>query len=382
MTNKKNNGGGKRWYLAIDIGAGNGTKIALFDRELTVRHKAHFHVAEYGTDFDRFLEKLIDAVDRFLADHGGTGRASVYSIGIACPGIFNAEGEFLLLGNLPQFIGHNLRLSLQEHYGVPVAIENDANAGALAEWKIYRIELLFWVFGGGWGGAWISADGDVRFPSTEYDGTDRSLHYTNEPGHTIPLEKLMLKTLFYEVSASFDRFQRVVLEEYKGDESALIGPNGDPDTIRAERILSGPGRFRLFKTIVGDDDHYERFLELDESAQMTDATVAGRHISKLSSMRVEAAINTDRLYGKILARATRTMIRAARREGMPANIPICLGGKPSYALPYFGPSAQRAMGRLGLINYLRPSVIDERGLDANVMGAAVLAEKILALSGA
>ncbi|MFW5828584.1 MAG: hypothetical protein ACOCU4_10845 [Alkalispirochaeta sp.] len=51
-----------------------------------------------------------------------------------------------------------------------------------------------------------------------------------------------------------------------------------------------------------------------------------------------------------------------------------MGGKPSYALPYFGPSTQRFLGKFGLFNYLRPSAVDERGLNANVVGAAVLAE--------
>jgi hypothetical protein len=70
------------------------------------------------------------------------------------------------------------------------------------------------------------------------------------------------------------------------------------------------------------------------------------------------------------------MCRQARRDGLPNGAPICLGGKPSYALPYFGPSTQRRLGAGGLMSYLRPSVIDERGLNANLVGAAVLADKI------
>jgi len=128
---------------------------------------------------------------------------------------------------------------------------------------------------------------------------------------------------------------------------------------------------------VGDDDFYERFLDIHETEEMNDPAIAGQHISKLSSMRVESAIDTDRLFGKILGIATRTIMRVAQRQGMPANIPICLGGKPSYALPYFGPSAQRALGRMGIMSYLRPSIIDERGSNANLVGAAVLAEKAL-----
>jgi hypothetical protein len=127
---------------------------------------------------------------------------------------------------------------------------------------------------------------------------------------------------------------------------------------------------------VGDDDFYTRFLDIHETRQMTDPTVAGRHISKLSNMRVEPALTTDRLFGHILSQATQTLIRQARQSGLPEGVPVCLGGKPSYALPYFGPSAQGRMGAMGIMNYLRPSIIDERGLNANLVGAAVLAKQI------
>ena len=54
--------------------------------------------------------------------------------------------------------------------------------------------------------------------------------------------------------------------------------------------------------------------------------------------------------------------------------------EPSYALPYFGPSAQGRLGAIGVMSYLSPSVIDERGFNANLVGAAVLAEKTFAQS--
>ena len=140
-------------------------------------------------------------------------------------------------------------------------------------------------------------------------------------------------------------------------------------------ILSGPGRCRLFRAVVGDDEFYQRFLDIHETRQMTDPSIAGAHISKLSNMRVESAVNTDRLFGRILAQATLILFKQTQRDGLPNGLPICLGGKPSYALPYFGPSAQGRLGALGIMSYMRPSVIDERGLNANLIGAAVLAEK-------
>ncbi len=360
------------WYLALDLGTGLGTKLTLFKGLDQQKSEAVLKIEEYGGSFDSYTNAVENSIGELL-EKNNLSIQDITSAGIASAGILKSDGTFQLIQNYPVFNGHNLKEALEKKLGIPAAIDNDANAGGLAEWSILRMELLYWVFGGGWGGSWISRDGEVRFPSHNWDGKDESLHPTNEPGYVIPLNKLDLKNLFYEVHASYERFERILLDE-KG-ESSLVGPFGCEDTIRAELILSGPGRCRLFRAIVGDDDFYERFLDIKESEKMTDPSVAGMYISKLSGMRVESAINTDRLYGKILALATREMLKRAIKDGMPKNIPICLGGKPSYALPYFGPSTQRVLGKMGFMNYLRPSVIDERGINANLMGAAVLAAK-------
>ncbi len=362
-----------RWYLALDLGTGLGTKIALFKGTDFQRAESILKVEEYGDSFCSYTQALEGKIVEFLETNGLSLR-DIAAAGIASAGILKSDGTFQLIQNYPVFNGFNLRKTLEDDLGVPSAIDNDANAGGLAEWSILRMEILYWVFGGGWGGAWISKEGEVRFPSHDWTGEDKSLHPTNEPGYVIPLNKLDLKNLFYEVHASYERFERVLAEE-KG-ESALVGPCNNRDTLRAEVILSGPGRCRLFRAIVGDDNFYERFLDIKETEKMTDPSVAGEYISKLSGMRVESAINTDRLYGKVLAHATRELLKRAQKDGMPENIPICLGGKPSYALPYFGPSTQRILGKMGFMNYLRPSVIDERGINANLMGAAVLASRI------
>ncbi len=264
---------------------------------------------------------------------------------------------------------------MENRLGIPAAIANDADAGGLAEWSILRLELLYWVFGGGWGGTWVDRNGEIRYPSTGWDGLDSSLHYSNEPGYAIGLERSRLRSLFAEVGAHWELFEVQLNEDSALPADSLVGPEGRKDTLRAEVILSGPGRCRLFRSLVEDDDSYKKYLEIHEIAEVTDPASAGAHISKLSGMRVEAAVNTDRLYGKVLAEATRILLRQAEADGLPQGVPICLGGKPSYALPYFGPSTQRVLGKSGLFNYLRPSVIDERGSNANLVGAAELARR-------
>jgi len=362
-------------YLGIDIGAGIGAKIGLFHRVHEIDAETLLYKEDFGPSFESFTDSLFSTVDTFLKEQGLTSK-DLNGIGIACAGILASDGSFLLVQNLPHLTGRNLKTAAAEYFGIPVEIENDANIGGLAEWSVLQVELLYWVFGGGWGGAWISREGKVLFSSCDWDKQDSSLHYSNEPGYAIPLEKIALKTLFNEVNASYERLERVLVEEYDPPEGVMTGPGGDPDSLRAEVILSGPGRCRLFRAVVGNDDFYEMFLDIKETSQMSNPAVAGKYISKLSRMRVEAAINTDRLYGKILAEAARTLIKTASKDGLVEGVPICLGGKPSYALPYFGPSAQRALGKMGIMSYMRPSVIDERGLNANLVGAAVLARQV------
>ena len=361
--------------IALDVGAGFGVKFGLFTDPHSQIDDGLLRREEFENDFDCFVGRVLERLDQLLKKNDrrlGDARA----IGIASPGLFRSDRSYLLAANLPFLCGKNLQSRIAEETGLPVAIDNDANLGGLAEWSILRTDLLYWVFGGGWGGAWIDRSGQIRFPAVDWDGDDRKLHYTNEPGYGIPLAKLTLKALFYQYGASFERFEHIAAEDLGLTDGKLAGPAGDPDSIRAEVILSGPGRCRLFRAIVGNDDFYERFLDIHETRQMTDPAIAGKLISKLSNMRVEAAVETDRLFGRILAEAALIMYRQARRDGLPEGVPICLGGKPSYALPYFGPSAQRRLGVAGIMSYLRPSVIDERGLNANLVGAAVLAEKI------
>ncbi|TVR72448.1 MAG: ROK family protein [Spirochaetaceae bacterium] len=362
------------FYVAIDIGAGQSTKIAVCATPHDIILEGELPVVRYGRTWEEYCGSLSRRIEEVIIQ-AGLDQSGLLSIGVATAGILASDGSFMLVQNIPVLSGRNLKAYLEERYGVPVGIDNDANAGGLAEWSVLKVELLYWVFGGGWGGAWISREGDVRYPATDWDGDDFSLHPTSEPGYSIGLDKIMLRQVFLEVGASFERFLKNLLREYQGDRSRISGPGGDSRSIRAEVILSGPGRLRLFRAVVGDDDFYTRFLEIHEVDQMDDPAAAGEHISKLSSMRVESAVNTDRLYGKILAQASRAVVKRAEEDGLPVGVPICLGGKPSYALPYFGPSTQRFFGKYGMLNYLRPSVIDERGLNANVVGAGVLAQK-------
>jgi len=115
--------------VGIDIG---GTKIAigLADRNgtLLVDRKIHTQ-AELGPNVA--LENIFLTIEEMLSK----GDANLVSIGVGCPGPLDVEkGLVLSPANLRTWNRVPLVAKLQEHFNVPVAFDNDANAAAIGEY--------------------------------------------------------------------------------------------------------------------------------------------------------------------------------------------------------------------------------------------------------
>jgi glucokinase len=115
-------------FVAVDIG-GTHIRAAAYERD-NLNHLTHertrSHAREPGT-FDR-LVKAIEAAwpkDR-----------SVSAIGMASPGPLDPQaGVVLATPNIPEWVNFPLTEKLSKHFGVPAYLDNDANLGALGEWK-------------------------------------------------------------------------------------------------------------------------------------------------------------------------------------------------------------------------------------------------------
>lgn len=359
--------------VGIDLGTGSGAKMGLFldhDRQIA---EGVVPRERYGHSLETMTAALLEGVDRLLKTHGAA-RGDLVSVGVATPGLLAGDRSYVLAANLPFLNGQNLPAALEAELDAPAAIENDANAGALAEWSVARTEILYWVFGGGWGGAWIGEEGEVRFPAIDWDGDDASLHLTAEPGYATPLDKEIIRGFLSDAGADPDQFFNV-LRQTLGLDGPVLGPSGSTESLRAETVLSGPGRHRLFLAQTANDKTYEMHLTPQERELIFEPSKAGPIIARLSAVRAHSALQVDRLFGRVLAEAAEIVVGRAIADGCRAGAPVFLGGKPSYALPYFGPTAQRIFGHKGIQSYLRPSIIDDRGLNANLVGAVILAEK-------
>ncbi len=84
---------------------------------------------------DERLDRVRDAVAELLA-RSGVPRSGLRAVGVASPGIVEADGTVRLGTALPGWTGLPLGERLRRSFRCPVLVENDANAAAVAEhWK-------------------------------------------------------------------------------------------------------------------------------------------------------------------------------------------------------------------------------------------------------
>lgn len=132
-------------YTGIDIG---GTKCAVITGdENGITDKIKFST----TTVNETLENIINAVEKLGAND---------AIGISCGGPLDSKrGVIMSPPNLPGWDNIEIVKMLESKFGVPVGIQNDANACALAEWKYGAgrgaENMIFLTFGTGMGAGLI-----------------------------------------------------------------------------------------------------------------------------------------------------------------------------------------------------------------------------------
>lgn len=160
------------YILGFDIG---GTKCAVITAQwdgnnITILKKEK-HPTNLSISPEEMIDKLILAADSILEQKPD-------AIGISCGGpLDSARGIILGPPNLPGWDHVAIAAQLQKHYGVPVKLQNDANACAVAEWKFGagkgKRNMVFMTFGTGLG-AGLILDGKL------YSGTNDN---AGELGH-------------------------------------------------------------------------------------------------------------------------------------------------------------------------------------------------------
>jgi len=187
------------YIIGIDIG---GTKCAVILGKIEQEPKPEIigkKVIQTNECPDTYLmiARLQDEIETLLDFHQ-IDLKTVSSIGISCGGPLDSiRGMILSPPNLPGWDEIPMVKLFIEKFGIPTAIQNDANACALAEWKFgagkgFR-NIIFLTFGTGLG-AGLILDGKL------YSGTN---DMAGEVGH-LRLEKI--GPVGYGKAGSFEGF--------------------------------------------------------------------------------------------------------------------------------------------------------------------------------
>ncbi|MBI3032695.1 ROK family protein [Candidatus Woesearchaeota archaeon] len=360
-------GGKNKYFVAIDLGAGSGAKLALFDHAKKIIDYQELIKQEFEPSFESLSDNLASKIKAL------SKRRTIASIGIATNGILAKDGSYIIAANSDYMNGQNLKEVVQERVCVPCGIMNDADCGGLAEWIIAQTELLYWVLGGGFGGAWLNQNGEVMYPTIDWDKKDESLHFTNEPGYAVPLYKNELRKRFTQHNFDFDELEAKLAELGK----EIRGPSKDEKTLRTELLVSGTGLPLIYyssKDFRAKPDLKREKQKLELS--LDGIVIDGRVIYNLACSHDSIALKTFALFGEIFADAAHAILTAAHADGAEDNIPIYLAGGVLASLPFYGPTLKRRLTEMGHFNYVRPSNLVNRGINPNLLGAAVLAERV------
>ncbi|MDE6892543.1 MAG: ROK family protein [Lachnospiraceae bacterium] len=135
-------------YIGIDIG---GTKCSVVygNDRAEILEKRRFKTTSFKETTDWILESVSSFMDN-----------DVESIGISCGGPLDSRrGLIISPPNLPDWNNYPITEILGDRYGVPVFLQNDADACAVAEWRFGAgrgcENMVFLTFGTGMGAGLI-----------------------------------------------------------------------------------------------------------------------------------------------------------------------------------------------------------------------------------
>ena len=152
-----------KYGIGIDIG---GTKSAVIlgypqgrdDPDEFILQREAFETKRAGRP-EAVIRKMMDLIHGILEERK-LAPEDIIGIGVSCGGPLDSrKGVIMSPPNLPGWDNIPIKQMLEEEFGIPAALENDANACAVAEWKHGAgrgyDNVIFLTFGTGLGAGLI-----------------------------------------------------------------------------------------------------------------------------------------------------------------------------------------------------------------------------------
>lgn len=293
-------------YLGIDIG---GTKCAvvLGDRSFTIRNRVQFDTLS-SRPYHSVIQEFFDNCDRLLR-HIPEGKLK--SIGISCGGPLDSRrGIVLSPPNLPGWDNVPVVQLFRDRYGVNTYLQNDANAGALAEWLLGAGKgtrnMIFLTFGTGMG-AGLILNGQLYAGTNDLGG---------EAGH---IRLAGNGPVGFGKAGSFEGFcsgggirqlaaTMVADSMQKGIAVGFYDPDNQDESLSAKTIAEAAHRGDVIaKEIIG---HSARYL--------------GQGISTLIDILNPECIVIGSIFARNESLFRPVMERVLREETIPAALDVCV----------------------------------------------------------
>jgi glucokinase len=137
-------------YVGVELCAGSArAALVTSDGRVVASREGALAGVDLGVQVARLVSELRDA-----------GQARVAAVGVGVPGLVNPQtGRVVISSDLPAVVREDLRASLGQATGLPVALDNDANAGAFGEYAAGAgrgsRNMFYVTIGTGIGGALI-----------------------------------------------------------------------------------------------------------------------------------------------------------------------------------------------------------------------------------
>ena len=146
-----------KYFIGVDIG-GTKTAVVLGCEGPELFAKAQLKTRNFSTP-EKGIEEIAAIIGRVLQERN-IPHSQIQSVGVSCGGPLDIDrGLILSPPNLPGWDRTPIVSMLRESLGIPVYLQNDANAGALAEWRWGAGKgcrnIIFLTFGTGLGAGLI-----------------------------------------------------------------------------------------------------------------------------------------------------------------------------------------------------------------------------------
>lgn len=127
--------GDMKIYLGIDVG-GTKIQVSVVEECGLIRRRNRLETPR-GVTAEQTVEAIQQAIRETLDEYAETAdpaiREHLAGIGIAIPGVVDADRGFVVMTPNMSLTGTSIGPELEEMFGVPVAMGNDCNVGAMGE---------------------------------------------------------------------------------------------------------------------------------------------------------------------------------------------------------------------------------------------------------